>query len=46
MLKLYPVVDGRYSPQGYSTALMILGVLQVAVLAWLLPMRIRGQSPN
>jgi predicted MFS family arabinose efflux permease len=39
VLKLYPVVDSQYSPQGYSTALMILGVLQLAVLAWLLPMQ-------
>jgi predicted MFS family arabinose efflux permease len=46
VLKLYPVADGQYSPQGYSTALMVLGVLQLAVLAWLIPMRIRGQSPN
>jgi predicted MFS family arabinose efflux permease len=39
VLKLYPVVGSQYSPQGYSTALTILAVLQLAVLAWLLPMR-------
>jgi MFS family permease len=39
VLRLYPVADGQYSPQGYSTALTILAVLQLAVLAWLLPMR-------
>ena len=38
-LKLYPVVDGRYAPAGYGTALFLLAALQVAVLAWLLPMR-------
>ena len=39
VLKFYPVADGQYSPQGYSTALTILAVLQLAVLAWLIPMR-------
>jgi hypothetical protein len=39
VLRFYPVTDGQYSPQGYSTALTILAVLQLAVLAWLLPMR-------
>ena len=39
VLRLYPVADGQYSPQGYSTALTILALLQLAVLAWLLPMR-------
>jgi MFS family permease len=38
-LKLYPIVDGRYSPAGYGTALFVLAALQVAVLAWLLPMK-------
>jgi MFS family permease len=39
VLKLYPVTDGQYAPQGYNTALTILAVLQLVVLAWLLPMR-------
>ena len=39
VLRHYPVADGRYAVQGYVTALTILGVLQLAVLAWLLPMR-------
>ena len=39
VLKLYPVSDGRYSPEGYATALLALTALQVAVLAWLLPMK-------
>lgn len=39
VLRFYPVADGRYAAQGYSTALMILTVLQLAVLAWLLPMK-------
>ena len=42
VLKNYPVVDGRYSPQGYATALWILGVLQIAALAWLV--RFSGES--
>jgi MFS family permease len=41
VLRLYPVTDGQYSPQGYSTALILLAVLQLAVLAWLLPLRER-----
>lgn len=39
VLRFYPVADGRYSPQGYSAALITLAVLQLAVLAWLLPMK-------
>jgi predicted MFS family arabinose efflux permease len=44
VLKFYPVADGRYAPQGYSTALTILAVLQLAVLAWLLPMKQKSQA--
>jgi MFS family permease len=39
VLKLYPSSDGQYDPAGYAAALTLLGVLQLAVLAWLLPMR-------
>lgn len=39
VLRLYPVTDGRYSPDGYAVALFSLGVLQVAAVAWLMPMR-------
>ena len=39
VLRLYPVSDGRYAPEGYAAALFGLGVLQLAVLAWLMPMR-------
>jgi predicted MFS family arabinose efflux permease len=39
VLRLYPVVDGRYSPEGYAAALWALVALQCATLAWLLPMR-------
>lgn len=39
VLRLYPVTDGRYSPEGYAAALFGLGVLQLAALAWLVPMR-------
>jgi MFS family permease len=39
VLRLYPVTDGRYAPEGYATAFVLLGVLQFAALAWLAPMR-------
>jgi MFS family permease len=39
VLRLYPVADGRYAPEGYATAFLILGALQLAVIAWLAPMR-------
>jgi predicted MFS family arabinose efflux permease len=39
VLKLYPVVDGRYAPEGYGAALGILAAMQVAALAWLLPLK-------
>jgi hypothetical protein len=45
VLRFYPVTDGRYSPQGYGTALTILAVLQLAVLLWVLPMK-TGPSPH
>jgi hypothetical protein len=41
VLRLYPVTDGRYAPEGYAVALLILGVLQFAALLWLAPMRER-----
>src|SRR3954468_2265239 len=39
VLRLYPVVDGRYSPTGYAVAFTALAALQLAAVAWLLPMR-------
>lgn len=39
VLRLFPVAEGRYAVEGYSTALWILAALQFAVIAWLLPMR-------
>lgn len=39
VLRQYPVVDGRFSPEGYATALGFLAIAQAAVLLWLLPMR-------
>jgi MFS family permease len=39
VLKLYPVVDGRYSPTGYSVAFATLAAAQLAAIAWLLPLR-------
>jgi MFS family permease len=35
----YPATEGRYAPEGYAVALLAIGVLQVAALAWLLPLR-------
>jgi predicted MFS family arabinose efflux permease len=42
VLKLYPVLDGRYAPQGYAVAFSILAALQLAALAWLF--RFSGES--
>jgi predicted MFS family arabinose efflux permease len=39
VLRLYPASGGQYSPDGYAMALWILAALQLAALAWLLPMR-------
>jgi MFS family permease len=39
VLRFYPVGEAQYAPQGYGTALFILAALQVAALAWLLPMK-------
>lgn len=46
VLRLYPVSDGRYSPDGYAAAFAVLGALQLAAVLWLLTMREgRGQTP-
>ena len=42
VLKLYPVVDGRYSSAGYTVAFASLAAVQLAAMLWLLPMR----NPN
>lgn len=39
VLRFYPSEPGRYAPEGYATALTILAVLQLAAIAWLLPLR-------
>jgi predicted MFS family arabinose efflux permease len=39
VLRLYPVSEGRYAPEGYAVALVLLGALQLGALAWLAPMR-------
>jgi len=38
-LRAFPVVDGRYAPEGYASALLVIAALQVVVLAWLLLLR-------
>jgi MFS family permease len=38
-LRAFPIVDGRYAPEGYAAALLGIALLQVAALAWLLPFR-------
>jgi MFS family permease len=43
VLRLFPVVDGRYSPDGYMLAFGLIAAAQCAVLAWLLPMRERAR---
>jgi MFS family permease len=42
VLRLYPMAEDQYAAQGYSTALFSLAALQVAALAWLLPLKERG----
>jgi hypothetical protein len=42
VLRLFPVVDGRYSPEGYALAFGLIAAVQCAVLAWLLPMKERA----
>lgn len=44
-LRLYPVVDGRYSPAGYAAAFTTLVALQLLALAWLWPMRAARAAP-
>ena len=39
VLRHWPAVDGRYPAEGYAVAFGIVGVLQLATLVWLLPMR-------
>jgi hypothetical protein len=39
VLRGFPVVDGRYAPEGYAAALLGIAALQVVVLAWVLPLR-------
>jgi MFS family permease len=48
VLKLYPIVEGRYSPAGYAAAFSVLALLQLAAILWLLPMRppSRGVLPT
>jgi MFS family permease len=38
-LKLYPVMDGRYAGGGSTAAFTTIALMQLAALAWLLPMR-------
>jgi MFS family permease len=42
VLRVFPVVDGRYSPEGYMFAFGLMAAAQCAVLAWLLPMKERA----
>jgi MFS family permease len=45
VLRLYPVVDGHYSPTGYTVAFATLASAQLAALLWLLPMS-SGSGPD
>jgi len=44
MLRNYPMAEAQYAPHGYSLALTVLAVLQLAVLLWLLPMKLGKRS--
>lgn len=39
VLRGFPVIDGRFAPQGYAAAFLVLVIAQAAVVLWLLPMR-------
>jgi hypothetical protein len=39
VLRGFPVVDGRYAAEGFAAALAGIALLQIAVLAWVLPLR-------
>ena len=39
VLRFWPAVDGRYPAEGYAVALGIAGLLQLASVAWLMPMK-------
>lgn len=39
LLRFWPALEGRYPAEGYAVAFGIAGVLQLAVVLWLLPMR-------
>jgi hypothetical protein len=39
VLRNFPVIDGRFAPEGYAFAFAALALGQAAVLVWLLPMR-------
>jgi predicted MFS family arabinose efflux permease len=39
VLRLFPVVDGRYAAAGYAAAFGSLAALQLAAMLWLLPMK-------
>jgi MFS family permease len=39
VLRLYPVVDGRYAAAGYSAAFAVIAAVQLAALLWLLPLK-------
>jgi MFS family permease len=45
VLRAFPVVDGRFSPEGYAVAFTALAAAQAGVLAWLLPMREPSRQP-
>jgi MFS family permease len=43
VLRLWPAVEGRYPAEGYAVAFGAAAVLQLATLAWLLPMKEGGR---
>jgi predicted MFS family arabinose efflux permease len=46
VLLAHPAAAGRYAPEGYALAFLGLAALQLAALAWLLPLRDRAAAPG
>jgi MFS family permease len=46
VLRLYPAAEGRYAPEGYAAALLMLAATQLASLAWLWPMKPLKKEPR
>lgn len=45
VLRAFPVAGTQYAPEGYGTALVAIAAVQLAAIAWLLPMPSRHAEP-